>query len=148
MIGAILFSVLVFFLFRSRLVYTSRKEDGTLKENIPLTGFLTMGVFLITVVLFFILANYFGIVKQRYHPNFGTLLLINFFLYLLLFLFDTLIIDALVLGRWRPTFLDLPDAMGGESMKEHIRRSIPVGVASGVIISLVSTAISFILMSS
>jgi hypothetical protein len=48
-----------------------------------------------------------------------------------------------VLGYWRPAFLKLPDAMGWDSMKVHIIKSIPVGAFFGLIISLVSTAITY-----
>jgi len=39
-IGAALFSLFVFSVFRTGIVYTARKEDGLLKERIPLTGYL------------------------------------------------------------------------------------------------------------
>jgi hypothetical protein len=34
--------------------------------------------------------------------------------------------DGLMLGYWRPAFLQLPDAMGWTSIKEHMLKSIPV----------------------
>ena len=68
----------------------------------------------------------------------------NFGHYLLLFLFDTLVIDGLVLAVWRPAFLRLPDAMGGESMKRHMLLSIPVGTVAGIGLSAVSTVISYL----
>ena len=60
-IGAVLFSFFVIFVFRSGIVYSTRNEDGLLKELIPLAGYLTSGRFLILVVLFLITANYFGL---------------------------------------------------------------------------------------
>jgi hypothetical protein len=147
-IGAIIFSLIVLFVFRSGLVYTSRRADGTLKEDMPMRGYLTMGLFLLSIVGFMVLANYYGIARNEYKLTFGALLLINFVLYILLFTFDTLVIDSYVLGYWRPAFLHLPEAMARESMNEHIRKSIPIGIASGVIISLVSTTISYLFLTS
>ncbi|MFL7892757.1 MAG: hypothetical protein ACK2UM_20005 [Anaerolineales bacterium] len=141
-IGAFLFSLFVIFVFRSRLVYTSRKEDGLLKEKIPLAGYLTSGGFLVLIVVFLVAANYFGLYQKGYPLNFWSLFALNFSLYLILFLFDSLVIDGLVLGYWRPAFLQLPAAMGGESMREHILKSIPVGIVFGVIICLVCSAAS------
>jgi hypothetical protein len=147
-IGAIIFSLFVLFVFQSGVVYTARNEDGTLKEDMPIKGYLVMGLFLLSIVGFMVLANYIGIARQGYHPTFGNLLLINFTLYILLFLFDTLIIDAFILGSWRPGFLHIPEAMGKESMNIHIRRSLPIGIGSGVVISLISTTISYLLIAS
>jgi len=148
MIGAILFSFFLIFVFRSGIVYTTRNEDGLLKEKIPLRGYLTPALFLICVVGFLVLANYFGLARRNIRLNFGALYLLNLLLYLILFLFDTIVIDGLVLGYWRPAFLQLPEAMGWDSMQVHIIKSVPVGSAFGLIIALVSTTISFYTMMS
>ena len=42
LIGIALFSLFVIFAFRSGLVYTARKEEGTLKGHIPLKGILAI----------------------------------------------------------------------------------------------------------
>ena len=144
-IGAVLFSLFVIFVFRSGLVYTSRKEDGLLKENIPLTGYLFSIGFLIIITFFLVAANYFGLYQNGYPLSFWSLFALNLGLYLLLFMFDTLFIDGFVLGSWRPAFLELPEAMGEQSMREHIKKSIPVGTLIGLVISLVCTSISYFL---
>jgi hypothetical protein len=144
-VGAILFSLFVVFVFRSGLVYTSRNENGLLKEKVPLAGYLTSGGFLVLIIIFLVAANYFGLYQGGYNLNFWELYTLNLGLYLILFLYDTLVIDGLVLGYWRPSFLQLPEAMGAESMREHIKKSIPVGILGGLLLALVCTAISFLL---
>lgn len=143
LIGAIVFSAFVIIVFRTGIVYTSRKEDGLLKEKIPLRGYLTSIGLLLAIVGFLVLANYFGLVQRDFFLEFGTLLILNLVLFLILFLFDTLVIDGFVLGYWRPDFLHLPDAMGWESMKEHMLKSIPAGIAFGLVLSLLSSVITF-----
>ena len=143
LIGAIVFSAFVIFVFRTGIVYTSRKEDGTLKEKIPLSGYLASIGLLIAIVGFLVLANYFGLVQQDFNLDFGTLFTLNLVLFLILFLYDTLVIDGFMLGYWRPDFLHLPDSMGSESMKEHMLKSIPAGIAFGLILSLISSVITF-----
>lgn len=142
-IGAVLFSIFVVFVFRSGVVYTTRNEDGLLKDRIPLRGYLTSGLFVLSIICFLVAANYFGLVMQNYYLSFWALYLLNLVLYLILFLFDTIVIDGLVLGYWRPAFLQLPEAMGWDSMKQHIIKSLPVGAFFGLIVALVSTAISY-----
>ncbi len=146
LIGSALFSAFVVFVFRSGLVYASRKDDGTLKERIPRRGYLVMGAFLLAIVGFLVAANACGLARNAFSISLGRLFALNFALYLILFLYDTFVIDGLVVGLWRPSFLQLPDAMGWESMKEHMLRSIPVGLAFGVILAGVSAILSFFIV--
>jgi hypothetical protein len=145
LIGSALFFILVVVLFRSGVVYTARKPDGTLKEVIPLSGKLAMLIVPISFFAFQILSNYTGLVQQGLTLNYGQLFLLNYGVYLILFLFDTFFIDGFVLAIWRPAFLKLPDEMGRESMKKHILISIPIGLLLGIILTLISTAISYFL---
>ena len=141
-IGCAVFSAYVVVVFRTGIVYTSRKEDGTLKKQIPLSGYLNMLLFLLGIVGFQVVANYFGLVRKALEISFFSLFLLNFGHYLILFVFDTVVIDGLVLSVWRPGFLQLSDAIGGESMKKHMLLSIPVGTVAGVGLTAVSTVIS------
>ena len=145
-IGFALFSAYVVVVFRTGLVYSARNDDGTLKEHVPPSGQLNMLVLLVAIVGFQVLANYLGIAREGYRVSFLSLLLLNLAHYLILFLFDTLVIDGLVLAVWQPSFLQLPEAMGVESMKEHMLRSIPVGLVAGIALSAFATAISYSLI--
>jgi hypothetical protein len=119
-IGAAAFCIYVFVVFRSGLVYTSRKADGTLKDRIPLSGILNMIILLLIIVGFQVLANYFGLARSEIDIRFMALFLLNFGLYFILFLFDTIVIDGLVLGVWRPGFLRLSDDIGHEETYSHL----------------------------
>jgi hypothetical protein len=142
--GALAFTLFVFLSFRSGIVFAARQSDGTLKERIPLAGLLAMGAFLLLLVAFFLAANRLGLGDHIFGAPFGQLFLLNLVLYLILFAFDTLIIDAVVLGAWRPSFLRLPLEMGSSSMTQHIRRSLPVGFVSGILLALITSTISYL----
>lgn len=142
-IGALLFSLFVVFVFRSGLVYSARQPDGTLKSKIPLLGLVVMSAFLLSIVAFFVLANYIGLAGRWASVGFVGLFSLNLALYLILFAFDTLLIDGFVLARWRPRFLHLPEQMGRASMREHMRRSILVGLVAGLLLAGLSTTLSF-----
>jgi hypothetical protein len=143
LVGALAFSLFVVFAFRTGFVFAAREPDGTLKERIPASGLLAMAAFLLLLVAFFPLANRLGLGERIFGAEFGQLLLLNLILYLILFAFDTLIIDAVVLGAWRPSFLRLPHELGSSSMTAHIRRSLPVGLIAGVLLALVTATISY-----
>ena len=145
LIGCALFFILVVILFRTGLVYTARKPDGTLKETIPLSGKLAMLILPVTYVFFQVTSNYIGLVQQGIRLDYGSLYWLNYGVYLILFLFDSVFIDGFVLAIWRPAFLLLPEEMGKESMKKHILISIPFGLLSGGILTIISTTASYIL---
>ena len=142
-IGCAVFCAYVVVVFRTGIVYTARKKDGTLKKRIPLSGYLNMLILLLGIVSLQVVANYLGLVRKAIEIGFLSLFLLNFGHYLILFVFDTVVIDGLVLSVWRPGFLRLPDAIGSESMKKHILLSIPVGVVAGICLTAVSTAVSY-----
>ena len=142
-IGWALFSAYVVIVFRTGLVYTARKDDGTLKDEVPFSGQLNMLALLVAIVGLQVLANYVGIARPGYGMRLLSLYLLNFVHYLILFVYDTVVIDGFVLAVWRPEFLQIPEAMGGESMMRHIVQSLPIGLVAGVALSAFSTAISF-----
>jgi hypothetical protein len=141
-IGCVAFSIFVVIAFRTGLVFTARKDDGTLKERVPIQGILAMTIIPIALLGLTLVSNYFGLVRNEVVLDFSPLFLLNFGIYVIFFIYDTLVIDGLVLGIWRPSFLNLPDAMGKESMSKHILISIPVGLLFGIILTLFNTALS------
>ena len=145
LIGCILFFTLVIIFFRTGLVYTARKSDGTLKEDIPPSGKLAMLILPIAYFMYQVLSNYIGLVQQDILLNFTQLYWLNFGIYLILFLFDTFFIDGFVLAIWRPAFLHIPDEMGETSMKKHILISIPIGILIGGILTIFSSTASYLL---
>ncbi len=62
LIGCALFFTMVIVLFRTGLVYTARKPDGTLKDKIPLSGKLAM---LIIPISFFAFPGNFKLYWPR-----------------------------------------------------------------------------------
>lgn len=145
-IGCGLFTIFVMVAFRSGLVYTARREDGTLKRRVPFRGVLAMLIIPVALLLLQIAANFTGLARQGVRLPFGRLYALNLAHYLVLFVYDTLVIDGLVLGLWRPDLLRLPAAMGRESMGRHILVSLPVGLGLGALLTLASTLVSFELL--
>lgn len=146
LIGFVVFSFYVFLVFRTGLVYTTREPDGTLKEHIPLAGRINMLIFLIAIIGFQCLANYLGLARKNVKPDTLPLFLLNYGHYLILFLFDSLVIDGLVISIWRPRFLHLPNVMNSESMRKHVLISIPVGLVAGMVLAGLSTLASYFLV--
>ena len=78
--------------------------------------------------------------SYRDNADFIGIFVLNYALYLLLFLYDTLIIDIVILVKWHPDFLHLPDEEVFTSVNYHLKTLIP-----GSILGLAVTAISVFL---
>jgi hypothetical protein len=143
LIGALIFNVIVVYLFWSGLVFASRTEEGHIKRKLQLKGLLTMLVFLTAVVGFIVTANYLSLVRDGILLDFLNLFLLNLGLILLLIIYDSLVIDWWVIGHWRPKFLNLPDSMDKNQMKDHIARTFIAGPILGLLLALFSTLITF-----
>lgn len=141
-VGSVIFSIYVVVVFRTGMAYTARKDDGTLKKQIPVSGYLNMLFLLLGIVGLQVGANYLGLARKGLEIGFGSLFLLNLGHYLVLLIFDTVVIDGLVLAVWRPGFLKLRDATGAASMKQHVLSSIPIGMAAGMVLAALSTIVS------
>jgi hypothetical protein len=145
LIGAAGFSLIVIILFRAKVVFAARNEKGHLKKEIPLKGILSMLAFLILIVAFLVAANYASLITKQITLGYWSLFLLNMAIIFILIAYDTLVIDWWVIGLWRPSFLQLPDAMNKTEMKKHIRRSFVIAPIFGMLLALVSAAVSVIL---
>ena len=145
LIGCALFFGLVVVLFRSGVVYTARKQDGTLKDEIPLRGKFAILIIPISLTIFMLLANKISLVQNDLTMSLWQIFTLNYGLYLILFFFDTFFIDGYTLAIWRPGFLKIPDEMGRESMRKHILVSLPVGLFLGVFLTIIPSTVSYLL---
>jgi hypothetical protein len=139
-LGACLLNVIVVMVYRTGLVHTARKRDGTLKRKIPIAGLLTMLAMLLLIVAFVVLFDSSTFSPHR-HPAFTEVLLVNFAFVLLLVLYDSLVIDILVLGLWKPAFLHIAEEVTLESMVFHVKKQFTVGWLFLVPIILISSLI-------
>jgi len=142
LIGAIAFSLIVIYLFRSGSVYNARTEEGHLKEKMPLRGILSMVIFLIVVVAFIAGTNYISLISKGVKVSFWSLFLLNFAFIAILVVYDSLVIDWWVIGFWRPTFLNLPDAMDKKQMKVHLQRTLIVAPPISLLIAVLSAGVT------
>jgi len=78
-------------------------------------------------------------------PTFSSLLAYNYTLYIFWLLFDTLVIDILLVAVWHPGFLKLPSREPHGSVSYHLR-TIPRGLILGMPVTLVGTGIALLLL--
>ena len=141
LIGAVAFSLIVIYLFRSGRVYDARTEEGHLKEGMSLRGFVNILSFLILVVVFIAFTNYISLVAHGVELEFWPVFWLNLSLIVILVIYDTLVIDWWVIGIWRPSFLQLPNAMDKAQMKVHIKRTFFVAPVIALLIAVLSAVV-------
>jgi len=144
LIGACLLNIITIGVFRSGLVYKSRKKDGTLKKKMSFKGFLSFLIMLILVLLFFLIFDYF-VFRNTEQIKYIWVLLMNFLLLLLLDFYDAFIIDILVLTKWKPGFLKLSEELTPDSMRFHIKKQFTVGWSIKLPLILLSSAVFYFL---
>ena len=145
LIGAVVFSITVIFLFRSNLVYAARTESGHFKEKMPIQGYLTTGSFLALIIGFLVMGNYFSIVRPQFQPSFWGIFGLNLGVMLLLVVYDSVVIDWVVIGTWRPPFLNLPPAMDREQMKVHLKRTLVASPIFSIALAGIASLCTYLL---
>ena len=136
LVGAVGFTLLLILAKVTKAFQLVRDEVGLYRKPMPLGGWMVMAGFVLTIFLFLIAATYFGLHMKGISPSFWTLWLMNFMTFFTLLLFDTFIIDILILVLWHPAFLKLPDMDVCTSISFHLKTML-----FGTIFSI---AISFI----
>ena len=144
LIGCCLFNVYAIIVFRTGIVYTARHKDGTLKKKASISGILNSLTLLGCLLGLQVASDYFGLKLRRMEVSFTGLYLLNYALYIVLVIYDTLVIDYLVIVKWRPKFLMIPEAMNAQSMRRHIIASIPIAPAIGLLLTALSTSIAYV----
>ncbi len=144
LIGAGLLNVIVIAVFRTGIVYKSRKQDGTLKKRMPFAGILSFLIMLILILTFFVAFDFFTF-RNAGQIKYIWVLLMNFLLLLLLDLYDAFIIDILILTKWRPGFLKLSKELTPDSMNLHVRKQFTAGWIIKLPLLLISSAVFYFL---
>jgi len=145
LIGIFLFSLFVIIVFRTGFVWKSRNKKGLLKKKQSLSGYLGMLILPIGIISIQLLFSYFSF-EDNIIFSFAKIFLLNYFLYGILFIYDTFIIDYIILSLWRPKFLKIPKNLNSKSMNEHILISIPIGAIIGLVITFISVLIFYYLI--
>ncbi len=141
-IGAFLLNIIVYYVYKTGLVHSTRQKDGTLKKRQTLRGVISMICMLFLIIIFIVSFDY----KTFYHIsniNYIDLTITNFILITLLILYDSFFIDLYVLGIWRPKILNIPKELTIESMKYHVKKQFTIGWLIVIPIVIFSSLIYF-----
>jgi hypothetical protein len=127
--------VVVFFL--TGVIYAAVENPDPKTKKKGMIGSL---IILLGIIFIQSISTISSLDSYRGNEDFIGIFVLNYALYLLLFLYDTLIIDIVILVKWHPDFLHLPNEEVFTSVNYHLKTLIP-----GSLIGLALTAISVFL---
>jgi hypothetical protein len=144
LIGVFLLNIVVLAVFRTGIVYKSRKPDGTLKKKMSFTGVLSFLIMLVLILTFFIVFDFFTF-RNENQLKYIWVLFNNLLLLIFLDLYDAFVIDFFVLTKWRPGFLKLREELTSDSMKFHVKQQLTAGWFIKFPLILLSSALFYFL---
>lgn len=136
------FSGMVIFVFRSGIVRESRDEKAVFRKKMSWKGLLPLIIFPLLVMAMLMVFDYS--MYRNSTAGFLPLVLWNLALVFALTLYDSFVIDLLVIGKLRPAFLGLPEKMDMQAMKVHVKKTFITGWVFIVPLSVLPAVFYFI----
>jgi hypothetical protein len=137
-IGSFLFTIIVILFFLTGIIYAAVENPDPYTKRKGVIGSL---IILCGIIIIQIVSTITSLNSYINNGDFKGVFISNYFLFLVLFLYDTLIIDIMILVKWHPEFLHLPNEEVFTSAKYHFKTLIP-----GTIIGLAITTISVLII--
>lgn len=140
-IGSLAFTLFVLLMSVTGIASEMRDKEGNFKKNLnskALFGRITFVGFLLSLLY---LGNFYFANSLSDNPTFFQFCLNSFGIFLTVHIFDLIILDYLIIVKWHPAFLKLPNTQYYKTITPHIRgfyKGIPIGIVASLVISLFS----------
>jgi hypothetical protein len=142
--GSVVLTIYLVVMWQLGYLGAVRNDQGELRRHMPKAGLLTgIGSILMYIVLI-VVADLSDLFTPGTTTSFFDLMSVNYLVYLFWLLFDTLVIDILLVGLWHPGFLRLPEREAHGSAIYHLR-TIPQGMMIGIVVVLIASGIAQLL---
>lgn len=140
-IGSLVFTGYLIVMSKVGIASAIRDDNGKLKKEFNWK--LIVGIVLSTTLLFGLLyvGNKFLINSLPENPSFLQFFLNSFGIFLVIHIYDLIIVDYLIIVKWHPKFLKLPNTEYYTTMKPHYEgfvKGFPIGVIASLLVSLIS----------
>jgi len=139
--GCLIFSVFILFMAYTGIASEMRDEEGNFKKKRNLKTIF--GIILFVSFLFGLLyiGNLRFIESTEGTPGLLLLCTNSFGIFFLIHLYDLIVIYYLVVVKWHPKFLKLPDTNYYRSFTPHLKgfvKGIPIGIGASFITSIIT----------
>ena len=143
--GSLLLAAYLIIAWQTAFFGLLRAEPDASRRNFPRASLLAGLGSILMYVAIMVVADMQDLAPGVSRPTFSSLLAYNYTLYIFWLLFDTLVIDILLVAVWHPGFLKLPSRGPHGSVRYHLR-TIPRGLILGMPVTLVGTGIALLLL--
>ena len=140
-VGCIIFTVFLLFMAYSGIASAMRDEEGNFKKDLNFKSTLGAIMFVGFLLGILLAANIYYIQSQTSSPTFIQLWCNSLGVFFVIHIYDLLVLDYLVVVKWHPRFLKLPNTSYYKTMRPHIKgflKGIPIGVIASLIASLIA----------
>lgn len=140
-VGCIIFTGFLVFMAYSGIASAMRDENGNFKKDLNFKSILGAILFICFLLGILLVANLNYIQSQISSPTFIELWSNSLGVFFVIHIYDLLVLDYLVVVKWHPWFLNLPDTSYYKTMLPHIKgffKGIPIGVIASLIASLIA----------
>lgn len=127
--------------WQTGLLTGAKDPEGAGRERLGAAGIAAVLGSILLYLVMLCVADGVGL-AQTDGLTFGRLWAFNFLVYFFWLVYDTFVLDILLVIVWRPGFLTLPDPQAHGSAAYHLS-TIPRGMIFGAVVSLVATTVSW-----
>ena len=143
--GSLLLAAYLIIAWQTAFFGLLRAEPDRSRRNFPRASLLAGLGSILMYVAIMVVADMQDLAPGVTRQTFSSLLAYNYTLYIFWLLFDTFVIDILLVAVWHPRFLKLPSREPHGSVSYHLR-TIPRGLILGMPVTLVGTGITLLLL--
>lgn len=141
LVGAIIFTILLILIAITGLAAAARDQEGRFKKLSP-KSVLGFGIFLIFLIGFPAWGVIDWLSTLGECPSFYQLWLHAFSIFFVVHLYDLLILDYLIIVRWHPKWMKLPDTAYYNEFRPHLIGFIR-GIPFGIVTTLLSAGLAW-----
>ncbi len=141
-IGSVLFFLILVIISRTKIFEAVRDEEGQFRKGIAPKGIFGLSLMLgfFVGIIWWSNASFAQIVEN---PDFYLLWWNAFLTFMVIHIFDLVVIDLMLIVWWHPKFLNLPDTDYYTKVRPHVQgfiKGIPLGAVLSMVISLLYLA--------
>ena len=140
-VGCLIFTAFIFFISYTGIAAEMRDEEGKFRKRKNFKTFFGATIFLTFLLGILYFGNLNLIKSTEESPGLLVLWINSFGIFFIIHLYDLIVLDYLIIVKWHPKFLKLPDTNYYRTMEPHLHgfvRGIPLGLIASFIVSMAS----------
>lgn len=143
-VGCLFFTAFVLFMAYTGIASEMRDEEGHFKKKRNFKSILGGTLFIFFLIGLLYVGNLCLMESAEESPGLLLLWINSFGIFFLIHLYDLVVLDYIVVVKWHPKFLNLPETKYYRSFRPHLNgflKGLPIGIGASLITSILTMAI-------